>query len=241
MAGVSKEDVVRLMKSVVCVSVDLYPMSYAPDAVFADIVSSVMKERGVTGKDGSLTFDISFNGVLKCLDDRLSLSDYITEFKKSFNMDLGIGAEYDRLVSRYSSPEIVLFYGLFPDLSYFHISVHPDKDIRGSREKYVTSLYLPDLRIDTVSVKLRDYMKQSTVDELNRYIVDTTGFDDNVMSKKNMFMTNTIGEFFDLVEEFCKSIGDEDLYRNIYSAFSFLDIDEIKKSAMLVITDWPVL
>ncbi len=241
MSGVTKEDVVKMMKSVVCVNVDLYPTSYNTDRKFCEIISSVIKERGFFSDKTDMVFDMSFNTLLKCIDDKLNLSKYITEFKNEFDLNAGIGADYDRLVSKYSSPEIIVFYGLFPDLSYFHINIHIGNDTRPSRKKTVTTLYLPDLQIDTISVKLRDLFPQNIVDEMNKYIIDTTGFEDNVMSKKNTFMANSVDEFFEVIENFCQRIGNDDLYKEMYSAFSFLDIDEIKQSIMIIITDWPIL
>lgn len=241
MAGVSKEDVIKIMKSVVCVNVDLYPTDYETDQNFCDMIMSFIRERGIIPVDGVFTFDISFNTVLQCIDMKKKLSKYISEFKNEFDMSVGIGSDYDRLVSKYSSAEIILLYGLFPDLSYYHVNIYLNHDTRPTRKKNVTTLHLPDLQIDTMSIKLRDFLPQNVVDEINKYVVETTNFDDNVMSRKNTFMTNSIDEFFEAIEAFCQRLNNEYLYKEIYSAFSFLDIEEIKPSIMIIITDWPIL
>ena len=241
MKQITEKDISKILRSVICVKTDLYPDEYPTDRTFFNMISHIMNERGHSKTGGVVSFDVSYNTILKCIDESCGLSGYVKEFGDNFDISKGIGRNYDALVSRYSSPEIVLLCGLFPNLSYMHFNIHLGKDMRESRKKYMTCLNVPDLSIDTISIKLRDYMSQNLVDDINKYVVDYTGFDDNVMSKKNTFMTNNIGEFFDFIASFCSTTGNDQLYDELYSLFGFLDIEEIRDSAMIMVTDWPVL
>ncbi len=239
--GFSKEDVSKMMLSVVGVSVDLYPVSYETDNKFVKMIDSEINESHDLSEDGTLKLEISYNTILKCIDTKYGMSEYMSEFAKSFDVTKGIEFYYDKLVEKYSSPEILILYGLFKNVVYFELTIHLEKDSRPMREKSITTLRLPDISINTVSVKLRDHCSQLMVDELNKYIIRTTGFVNNVMSKRNVFMTETITDLFNLIEGMCQDLENKELYEAFIEALSFLDITEIKDSITLIVTDWPIL
>ena len=231
--GMTKEDVAKLMMSVINVSVDLYP--------FVDMVMPVINERDTLLENNAIVFDLSYNTLLRCIDDKYDIGKYVSKFRKKYDVAKGIGQYYNDLVSEYSSPEILVLYGMFPSIVYITLHIHLDHDERSQRDKLVSMLNIPDMKIKTVSVKLRDLCSQDIVDIINKYVIANTNFDNNVMSKRNTFMTDKISDFFGVIEAMCLGMNDDELYRELYSAFSFLDIDEIKDSAIVITTDWPVL
>jgi len=239
--GMTKEDVAKLMMSVINVSVDLYPYDYETDSAFVDMVMPVINEHDTLMENNAIVFDLSYNTLLRCIDDKYGMDKYVAKFKKKYDATKGIGPYYNDLVAEYSSPEILVLYGMFPSIVYITLYIHLDKDERPQRDKLVSMLSIPDMKIKTVSVKLRDLCSQEIVDIINKYVIANTNFDNNVMSKRNTFMTDKISDFFGVIETMCQSMGDDELYRELYSVFSFLDIDEIKDSAIIITTDWPVL
>ena len=74
-------------------------------------------------------------------------------------------------------------------------------------------------------------MSQNLVDDINKYVVDYTGFDDNVMSKKNTFMTNNIGEFFDFIASFWRA-------RIMTSPEDFVNYEFLASKGMKVIDEY---
>lgn len=240
--GVSKEDVAQMMHSVVSVSTDIYPLSYDADYTLMKMIYPYILEKGVSPKGGgTVQIEISYNALLKCIDDTYGIKNYLDDFKKDFDADKGIEANYEKLTERYSSVEILLLYGVFKNLVYINFNVHFDKDERKGRERNMTVLRLPDLRIGTMSIKLRDFCDQNMTDAINQYAVTNTGFEDNVMSRKNVFMTESLTEFFTLLHDIGKDLENAELGQALYELFSFLDIDEIKNTTLLIVTDWPVL
>ena len=239
--GVSKEDVAQLMHSVVSVSTDIYPMSYDVDDKLTLMIYPYILENGVRPKGDTVQIKISYNAMLKCIDNTYGIKKYFDDFRKDFDVDKGIEANYEKLTERYSSIEILLLYGVFKNLVYINFNIHFDKDERKEREKNITVLKLPDLRIDTMSIKLRDFCDQNMTDVINKYIMTNTGFEDNVMSRKNVFMTESLTDFFTLLHDICQDLENGELGQALYEMFSFLDIDEIKNANLLVVTDWPVL
>lgn len=239
--GVSKEDVAQMMHSVVSVSTDIYPLSYDVDDKLMMMIYPYILEKSVIPKGGTIQIEMPRNAMLKCIDDTYGIKKYLDGFRKDFGADEGIEANYEKLTERYSSIEILLLYGVFKNLVYINFNIHFDKDERKEREKNITALRLPDLRIDIMSIKLRDFCDQNTTDAINQYIVANTGFEDNVMSRKNVFMTKPLTDFFTLLHDMCKDPENVELGQALYELFSFLDIDEIKNTTLLVVTDWPVL
>ena len=239
--GITKEDVAKLMMSVIDVAVDLYPYDYKTDSEFVDMVMPVINEHDTMTENNTIVFDLPYNTLLRCIDDKHGMDRYLAKFRSKYDITRGIGPYYDNLVAEYSSPEILVLYGMFPCVVYITLYIHLDKDERPQRDKFVSTLNIPDMRIKTVSVKLRDLCTQQIVDIINKYVIANTNFDNNVMSKRNTFMTDNISDFFGVIESMCRNMNDDDLYRELYSAFSFLDIDEIKDSSIVITTDWPVL
>lgn len=238
---VSKEDVAQMMHSVVSVSADVYPVSYDVDYELVEMLYPYIIEKGVKTKDGTVQIELSRNAMLECIDNTYGIKKYFNNFRKNFDVDRGIEANYEKLTNRYSSVEILLLYGVFKNLVYINFNIHFDEDKRKRREKNTTVLKLPDLRIDIMSIKLRDFCDQNMTDVINQYIVTNAGFEDNVMSRKNVFITESLTNFFTLLHDICKDLENGELGQALYELFSFLDIDEIKNTTLLVTTDWPVL
>jgi len=239
--GVTEADVTKFMLSVVDVAVDLYPYDYKTDSKFVDMIMPVINEHDTVVENNTIVYDLSYNTILRCIDNKYDMGKYLAKFRNKYDISKGIKPYYDELLKEYSSPEILVLYGMFPTLVYVTTYIHLDKDTRPQREKHTVTLNIPDIRVKTLSVKLRDLCPQPVVDTINKYIISNTNFDNNVMSKKNTFMTDKVSDFFGVIESMCQSMSDDELYRELYSAFSFLDIDELNDCAIVIITDWPVL
>lgn len=239
--GVSKEDVIKMMKSVVTVSTDLYPSSYKTDSTLLTVIYPFLAEHNITAENGVVHAELSYNTVLKCIDDTYGVKNYLKEFNKYFKPEDGIEKNYDKLVEKYSSIEILLLFGIFQNLVYINFNIYLDPDTRPKRDKLVTTMKLPDLRIEVMSIKLRDYCDQNVTDIINKYILTSSEVEDNVMSRKNVFMTDTTQDFFDILKAMCTVLDDAELMELLFELFSFLNIDEISDCALLVITDWSIL
>lgn len=239
--GVTQEEVMKMMNSVVSVTVHLYPTSYKTDMELYKTLSPVIMEHDFIPVNDMLTFELSYNSVLRCIDEMHGVKKYLKEFSDNFDINQGIEANYAALTDRYSSLEIILLYGVFKNLSYINMNIHLTNDNRPAREHYVTSLRLPDLKIDTLAIKLRDFGSQRVVDMVNKYLIEKVSFDDNVMSKHNLFMADNVGDFLSLIEQICQANEFDQEFVDMMKAISFLDIEELKHSIMLIITDWPVL
>lgn len=240
-ATVSREDVIKMMKSVVTVSTDIYPSSYKTDSVLLTIIYPFLAEHNISAENGVVHAEMSYNTLLKCIDDTYGIKNYLKEFNKYFKPEEGIEKNYKRLIEKYSSIEILLLFGVFQNLVYVEFNIYLDDDKRPAREKLVTTMKLPDIRIEVMTVKLRDYCDQNMTDIINKYILTSTNVEDNVMSKKNVFMTDTISDFFDILKTMCSILDDGELMDALFELFSFLNIDELNTCALLIITDWPVL
>lgn len=238
---ISKEDVAQMMHSVVSVSTDIYPVSYDADYKLVEMIHPYILEKGVRTEENVIQIELSRNAMLECIDNTYGTKKYFNDFRKKFDVDRGIEANYEKLTNRYSSVEILLLYGVFKNLVYINFNIHLDEDKRKVRERNITALRLPDLRIDIMSIKLRDFCDQNTTDVINKYIVTNTRFEDNVMSRKNVFITESLTNFFTLLHDISKDLENGELEQALYEVFSFLDIDEIKDTILLVTTDWPVL
>lgn len=238
---ISKEDVAQMMHSVVSVSTDLYPVSYDADYKLVKMIQPYTLERGVRTEDDTIQVEISRNRLMECIDNTYGIKKYFNDFRKKFDVDRGIEANYEKLTLRYSSVEILLLYGVFKNLVYINFNIHLDEDKRKRREKNITVLRLPDLRINIMSIKLRDFCDQNMTDVINQYCVTNAGFEDNVMSRKNVFIAESLPNFFTLLHNISKDLENGELEQELYEVFSFLDIDEIKNTTLLVVTDWPVL
>lgn len=111
--GVSKEEIAQMMHSVVSVSTDIYPMSYDVDDKLMMMIYPYILEKGVIPKGDTVQIEISYNAMLKCIDNTYRIKKYLDGFRKDFDVDKGIEANYEKLTERYSSIEILLLYGVF--------------------------------------------------------------------------------------------------------------------------------
>lgn len=238
---VTPEEVIKLMHSVFRISVDLYPNSYKTDAKFINVLKPELRKRGLNIKKKLLNFEMSYDDIIKCIGTAYDMQNYISEFHNTFKINDGIGKNYDALLSKYTAIEIVLLYNLYPNMVYVDFTVHNGKTDYPNMEKLVTAFRLPDIKIKTVSLRLRNYAEQNTVDLINKFIIKTGQFPNDAMSKRNIFMVNHVTDFMMILEEICKQNNYDPALAELIQQISFMDINEISDVAVLVITDWPIL
>lgn len=230
--GITPEDVAKLMVSVSEMEFTLYPKSYKTDAKIAKIL-------GLKPLDCFIMYRSEF---FACIDKHYgNITKWFGLFKKRFGDSLSIDEHYDELVANFSSAEIVSYYNIYPNLSYYSFNVMDCEDDRGSRTMHGTVMRIPDTSIKSCYVNLRSLYPQDTTNLLNKFFIKRGAIEDNAMFKKPAVTSVSVSAMFDLLSEFVSETKDEKLAAQLYSEISFLDLDELADVRVTLLTDYPKL
>ena len=223
-------DVAKMMVSVSEMGFRLYPKSYKTDAQIVKILNL---------KNSRLMYRNEFFVLLEMYYG--NVTNWFNLFRKRFGDSVSIEEHYDELVENFSSPEIIAYYNIYPNLSYFFFELMDEEDDRDSRVKNKTVMNLPDAEIKSMYVNLRNLFPQETVDKFNKFFIANNMMTDNAMFKKPAVLSLDIPALLDLFGNFVGQYKDEKFADEIYSAISFIDIDELSKVRMTLLTDYPHL
>lgn len=237
----SPSDVITLLRSVLSVTSTIYPDAYETDKRLFDIIRPKLKagRRKVTYHGES--FNISVREMLALIDMKYGFKKWFDEFSSKFNVDEGIDKNYKRLVSEYSSVEILMYYNIFQNLSNITVTIISGEDMRPQRVRNTTVMKLPDTVIDTIEIVLRDFYTQDVVDIINQFCIDNGSFRNDGMSRTFTTICDNMHDFHNVL----KSIGEwgdnEDFVKVLLTPLLFTEIGEIANTAVIVTTDYPDL
>lgn len=226
--SITPNDVAKMMVSVSEMEFKLYPNTYDTDARIAKILR-LRSSRNMYRNEMFAHIDNYYGGVAKWFD----------LFKKRFGDSVSIEEHYDELISNFSSPEIIAYYNIYPNLSYYSFRVMDEKDDRDCREINKTVMCLPDTSIKSMYINLRNLFQQDVVDKMNKYFIANNMLVDNAMFKKPAVVTVEVAALLDIFGEFVAQYKDEKFADVVYAGISFIDIDELAHTRVTLLTDYP--
>lgn len=226
---ITPDDVAKMMVSVSEMEFDLYPKSYKTDADIVNMLRLSAGSRLMYRSEVFAFIDLHYGNITK----------WFAQFRRRFGESVSIEEHYDELVENFSSPEIISYYNIYPNLSYLSFNVSNEKDTRACRNMNKTVMSIPDARIKSMFVNLRGLYGQDVVDRLNKFMIKKGYMTDNAMFKKPTVASFGVSDVFDILSDFVSEVKDENLANMLYSEISFLDIEELSNVRVTLLTDYP--
>lgn len=237
----SPSDVLTLLRRVLSVTTTIYPDAYEADRRLFEIIKPKLKTKRKKVVYHGETFNISVREMLALIDIKYGFEKWLDDFSSKYNLDDGIDRNYTRLVSEYSSAEILIYYNLFQNLANITVSIVSGNDMRPQRTKKTTVMKLPDTEIDTIEIVLRDFYTQDIVDIINHFCIDNGSFRNDGMSRTFTTVCDNVEEFHNVLKSIAEWGDNDEFLKVLLAPLMFTDIPEIKDSAVIVTTDYPDL